>query len=44
MKISENELRANFNMNNLIVFDVYEGVRPHVPIASELGGSFLIEN
>ena len=50
-----NELYTNFNMNlvhkakavylhtNLIVFDLSEGVRPHVTIASELKGSFLIE-
>ena len=35
--------KAVYLNTNLIVFDVSEGVQPHVTVASELKGSFFIE-
>ena len=35
--------KAVYLHTNLIVFDLSEGARPHVTVASELKGSFLIE-
>ena len=35
--------KAVYLHTNLIVFDVSEGVQPHVTVASELKGSFFIK-